>query len=555
MNSYLALTKTLITAIGMSSPQDKARKVKVGILAVFCVCGIFVPVVVGVGLFVHAASEILGPAGCGGIGVELMFHLITLFSAIFGINVIFSEFYFSNDIEYLLPWPLRASQIVGAKFTAVFFNENMIQVLLMISCVVGYGTAEGMGPSGWLLSLVGILTLPILPLAYCGIISILLMGMTRVIRSKDAIQKLSVGLVLLVLVFLVLSIGSLQDFDLTSYLWSLTTEEHGFLLVMNRIFPTVPLFVKTFTEGSVSALFGYLGCNLLAVAVMLALGELFYFRGVIGLSRTSKEESDKRAAAAVKAGRPHSPFVAYLLKEIRILLRTPTFFTNCVAVNFIWPIFVYAVYKIQRYQFTLAQFQQMYRDRNQKLILLMLLGIVGLSVLMTALSSISSNSISREGKHFSFMKYIPVSYLIQWNAKALTGIIFPAAGILVYWIPLCILLRVPLSHVLIYVLLCVLSVSFVAYLGIYIDSIQPKLIWDDELSSLRENFNTFFAMGIALVVMVVLCGGGYLLFYRWSPPFWVMVAILMAVLLEGNMLVMIISLKSGAKNIAEQEET
>ena len=197
----------------------------------------------------------------------------------------------------------------------------------------------------------------------------------------------------------------------------------------------------------------------------------------------------------------------------------------------------------------------MYAQRNEKLILLMLLGIVGLSVLVTALSSISSNSISREGKHFSFMKYIPVSYLVQWNAKALVGIIFPAAGILVYWIPLCIVLHVPLAHLLIYVLLCILAVSFVSYLGIYIDSIQPKLIWDDELSSLRENFNTFFSMGIALVVLAVLCGGGYLLFYRWSPPFWVMVTILLVVLLEGNMLVMIRSLKSGARNIAEQEET
>lgn len=539
----------------MSSPQDKARKVKVGILAVFCICCIFVPVAVGVGFFVHAATEMLTPMGGGSIGVELMFHIITLFSVIFGIHVIFSEFYFSNDIEYLLPWPLRASQIVGAKFTATFCNENMIQMVLMISCVVGFGTAVGMSPLQWILSLVGIFTLPILPLAYCGILCILVMGMTRVIRSKDIVQRLSVGIVFLILILLVMSIGSLQNLDFNAYLWSLTKEEHGFLQVMNDVFPTVPLFVETFTEASLLALVKYLGWNVLVVAVMLGLAELLYFRGVIGLTGGAREKQVECKRILKRAGRTHSPFVAYLLKEMRILLRTPTFFTNCVAVNFIWPIFVYAVYKIQRYQFTLEQFRQMYAQRNEKLILLMLLGIVGLSVLVTALSSISSNSISREGKHFSFMKYIPVSYLVQWNAKALVGIIFPVSGILVYWIPLCIVLRIPLAHLLIYVLLCILAVSFVAYLGIYIDSIQPKLIWDDELSSLRENFNTFFSMGIALVVLAVLCGGGYLLFYRWSPPFWVMVTMLLVVLLEGNMLVMIRSLKSGARNIAEQEET
>ena len=463
-------------------------------------------------------------------------------------------FYFSNDIEYLLPWPLRAAQIVGAKFTAVLFNENIIQTMLMISCVAGYGTAVSMNPGGWLLSLVGILTLPVLPLAYCGIVSILIMGITRVIRSKDVIQKLSVGIVVVILLVLVMSIGSLQELDINAYLWSLTEQEHGFLQVMNRIFPTVPLFVETFTQCSFPALVKYLGWNILAIAVMLALAELFYFRGVTGLAGVAKRTKTEKGQWAKAAGREHSPFVAYLQKEIRILLRTPTFFTNCVAVNFIWPLFVYAVYKIQRYQYTLTEFRQMYAERNEKLILLMLLGIVGLSVLMTSLSSISSNAISREGKHFSFMKYIPVSYLVQWNAKAVVGIIFPAAGILLYWIPMCIALQVPLSHLVIYILLCLLAVSFVSYLGIYIDSIQPKLIWDDELSSLRENFNTFFAMGIALVVMAVLCGGGYLLFYRWSPPFWAMVAILLAVLIEGNLLVVIVSLKNGAGNIAEQEE-
>ncbi|MBQ8131911.1 MAG: hypothetical protein IJ193_05415, partial [Bacilli bacterium] len=45
----------------------------------------------------------------------------------------------------------------------------------------------------------------------------------------------------------------------------------------------------------------------------------------------------------------------------------------------------------------------------------------------------------------------------------------------------------------------------------YIDSIQPKLIWDDEANSLRENYNTFMVMGFALLFFAFFCGGGYLL--------------------------------------------
>ena len=187
MNRYLTLTKTFIAAISMSAPQDKRRKVMITILSLFGIFGVLLPVTITVGVLVNLMTVTLQPVGCEPMGIQLMFHVICLFTLIFGINVIFNEFYFSNDIEYLLPWPLQAYQIIASKFTAAFINENMMQFLLVGACVVGYGIASGMGILNWILSIIGVLTLPIIPLVYCGIISMLLMAFTRVIRNKDLI--------------------------------------------------------------------------------------------------------------------------------------------------------------------------------------------------------------------------------------------------------------------------------------------------------------------------------------------------------------------------------
>ena len=168
MNRYLTLTKTFIAAIGMSEPQDKRRKIMIAILSAFGVFGVLLPVTIAVGVLVKLMTETLQPIGCESMGIQLMFHIICLFTVIFGINVIFNEFYFSNDIEFLLPWPLRAYQIVASKFTAAFYNENIMQFLLVLACIIGYGLGSGMGILNWILSLIGIVTLPIIPLAYCS---------------------------------------------------------------------------------------------------------------------------------------------------------------------------------------------------------------------------------------------------------------------------------------------------------------------------------------------------------------------------------------------------
>ncbi len=555
MNRYLTLTKTFISAISMSEPQDKRRKVMIIILSLFGIFGVLLPVTVAIGILVKLMTETLQPIGCESLGIQLMFHVICLFTLIFGINVIFNEFYFSNDIEYLLPWPLRAYHIVASKFTAAFYNENIMQFILVLSCIVGYGIASGMGILNWIISIIGIVTLPILPLAYCGIVSMILMAFTKIIKNKDLIQRLSVALIFFLVIALVSSIGFLQDMDIDNYVESLASGNHEFFNTMNYFFPNVPLFVKAFTQGNLFSLLGYIAVNAVVVVIMLFLSELLYFKGVIGLTSSASNTKNTDIDKLLLTCKQRSPEFSYFLKEVRILTRTPVFFTNCIAINFLWPIFVYAMLKIQSYDISLEKLRYLYAHRDLRIQLFFLLGIVGISVLVTALNSLSSNAISREGKHFAFMKYIPVSYWTQWNAKVFVGIVFPALGVLIFFIPACILIKVPLIHILLYTLLSIMSITFVAYMGIYIDSIQPKLIWDDEMSALRENYNTFFSMAISICFTLVVCVGGFFLFCNTKISIAFTALVLIIILAIANIIILVCTRKSGILNIQEQEET
>lgn len=555
MNSYLKLVKVLTASLSMSKPQDRRRKVMMIILSLFGVFGVLLPVTFVSGLIVKLMTETLIPFGCEGMGIELMLYVISVFTLIFGINVIFNEFYFSNDLEYLLPLPLKPYQIAGAKFTAAFTAENVMQFMLVAASVTGFGIATRMSVFSWLLSIVGMVTMPVVPMIYCAIISMLVMYFTRVIKNKEIIQKISVFLIFFIVLVVVASITTIQDLDINHYVEAMATGNQDFFRVMRIVFPTMSLFVRSFAEHSILALLEYIGVTVIYIVVFLLLSNAIYFDGLIGLSAADNSSRKHTALKKLNHLKKRSQGVALFWKEIRTLLRTPPFFTNCVAINFLWPVFVYAMVKIQHYEVSLSKLQYLYSIGDFKLTLFIPLFVIGVSLLMTAINSIGSNAISREGSQFQFMKYIPVPYSTQWHVKAATSIFFSVIGIWIFIVPAMLLIGMGIGAVLIELMMSLLCIMLVTYSGILIDSIQPKLIWDDEMSALRENYNTFFNMAIAILETVVLCGGGFLLFCNTKISMAAFLSLLIILLGIGNVVVLGITKKNGYRNISEQEET
>ncbi len=110
--------------------------------------------------------------------------------------------------------------------------------------------------------------------------------------------------------------------------------------------------------------------------------------------------------------------------------------------------------------------------------------------------------------------------------------------------------------VILFYIISALAVSSTNLISMYIDSIQPKLIWDDENNALRENFNTFIAMSIALLIFGIICGTAYFyLFKNLEMVFFEIILIMSKILIIINLLFVAITMKSGYRNIIEQEET
>ncbi|MDY5993177.1 MAG: ABC transporter permease [Bacilli bacterium] len=550
MTNYLSLAKVFIRSLSMTKPSTKKQMIVTKLLLVLVSLLIILPFVVVSGLFIYTVTNSLVEYNYETIGLEFMCILLCVFTFIFSFNVILNELYFTGDIENLLPLPLKPREIVGAKIASIFCAESLVQLLVIFFSVIGFFFALGLSFKNFLLGILGMITLPMIPIIYCSIISLLIMSFTRFIKNKETIRKVGLVFVLAVLMLFVYFLGALQNFDLELYIEGFVNGDQTFLHVMRGILPHINLFIDILVTGSIRSLLLYILVNIGFIVVLLGLADVCYFKGVVGLS-SKDTESKKSSSNILNNIKVENPTNSYFKKEIFTLFRTSSYFLNCILINFIWPIFVYVICKLKFPDLTLSKLKNLVTSTDNNTLIIIFMFVIGVSILLPALNSIASSSFSREGKNFYFMKYIPMDYSSQVYVKLLVSFIIAFIGVNVFSLIFYLVIGLKVSTAFIFLIISFLAILFICSLGIIIDSINPKLVWDDELNALRENSNNFIVMGISIFVFIVLAGLCYLLYKSFGLALAFTSILLILILL--NAIVYDLNRRFTVKNIVEQE--
>ena len=550
MTNYLSLAKVFIRSLSMTKPSTKQQMIVTKILLALVSLFIILPFVVVSGLFIYTVTNSLVEYNYETIGLEFMCILLCVFTFIFSFNVILNELYFTGDIENLLPLPLKPREIVGAKIASIFCAESLVQLLVIFFSVIGFFFALGLSFKNFLLGILGMITLPMIPIIYCSIISLLIMSFTRFIKNKETIRKVGLVFVLAVLMLFVYFLGALQNFDLELYIEGFVNGDQTFLHVMRGILPHINLFIDILVTGSIRSLLLYILVNIGFIVVLLGLADVCYFKGVVGLS-SKDTESKKSSSNILNNIKVENPTNSYFKKEIFTLFRTSSYFLNCILINFIWPIFVYVICKLKFPDLTLSKLKNLVTSTDNNTLIIIFMFVIGVSILLPALNSIASSSFSREGKNFYFMKYIPMDYSNQVYVKLLVSFIIAFIGVNVFSLIFYLVIGLKVSTAFIFLIISFLAILFICSLGIIIDSINPKLVWDDELNALRENSNNFIVMGISIFMFIVLAGLCYLLYKSFGLALAFTSILLILILL--NAIVYDLNRRFTVKNIVEQE--
>ena len=528
----------------MEEAGNKKRRAWIIGFTIFVLLFVVIPVTIMTGIFTFILTKGLMQTGHPEVGVKFMYGMISIFTVVFGINVIFNELYFEDDISYLLPLPLKAEEMVLSRFFAVFIGENMMQFAVVIAVVTGFGLAHPMNVFQWIMSLVAGFLLPMIPMAVIAVLGMLLMTFTRFIKKKETVRRISFAIIILILAAGGLMLLSIDITEIVTFIINGTASNILFVKILDVIFPQTGLIAEFMAGGSFYPILVFAALCLLSLVILSVCARLFYMESVTRLNETTHVQKNASSSLAVVY---RSRGMSLFIKEMRILVRTPAFMTNCVAANFVWPVFVLIFAKIMRADPARASVTAYFETPVHKITALAV--ILSITMVTAAMNCLGSDAFSREGKAFDYIKSIPVSYKLQWNVKTAAAMVWTLAGTVPFFAFFVIYAGFDILTAILAVLMVIASSFFVTELGMLLDSLNPKLFWLDALSALRENYNTVFCMGITIVTCALLSGG---LFLAGSPL--LSAAIVTVFLAAADAVLYLLSMSAGVKNLKQVGE-
>ncbi len=456
------------------------------------------PLLYGYLMMIKSAFRTLAPLGQQpailGFGM-LMGQFLIL---VFGLYYVMSAFYFSRDLETLIPLPVKPVEVMLSKFTIILVNEYLTMSPILVPLLVSYGILNHSGLAYWVNSVIVYLLLPVIPLCVVSVLTVGLMRVVNLGRKKDVLIILG-SLVLIVfglgLQFILgRSAGSQADPQALARFFA---SPDSLLNQVGRKFPPSIWAAKAVAGGFSSAgllnLVILLAVSLSLFGLIVVLAEKLFYRGLIGIGELSGRRralTSKEMSRKVSSGR--RPVRAIFQREWRIMNRTPIFLINGTLTAFLVPFIFVLFATTSKGKGDIGELMRIMSSSADPTLVI----LVSACFLMVCgcLNGTSSSTFSREGSQFWMSKVIPVSPRDQVKAKFIHSYLVALLGVVTALVVLILVMKLKLAACAAAVVLSLVGGVGLTSVGMTIDLARPQLQWTNPQKAIKQNLNVVFAL-------------------------------------------------------------
>lgn len=431
-------------------------------------------------------------AGQPEIFINIYIPLIIIF-LMFQIAIICTNiFFFSKDIEFILPLPVSSKELLISKFNVILLLTYITEILFGIPLIL-YGFLNFTSFWYFLNLILVIILLPIVFVAIIGLISIIFMKLFSFIKNKTVLQNVISTILIICLLFiennLISNLGNLQQLSIF-------------------IKPIVELLTVNDMGTKIKDAFLLFSIDIISIFVFTFICKKLYLKIILNNITSIKRRIKRAEKKEVKIGNKNNKtWKSYVKKEIKMLFKKPIFFMQTVfpvimilvTIIMIANVFIPAIDVAIESDETIKEGLASLEFNSE-----MICVILGILQCLFSISSISLTAISREGKNAIFIKYIPVSYYRQFLYKNVLQVVLNIIVSLImlyiiyYYIP-----KIGLLNILLIFIISIFINLINSYLMLLIDLKRPYLNWTSEHSVVKKNDNKSFQYALTIILILV----------------------------------------------------
>ena len=479
------------------------KKKRKGIFTIGFIIGVFLFISIPFAMMINSCYDDFCSINQEVMLISTLLFMCMIISLFFGIYTVLNIFYFSNDIEEILPLPFKGEEIVFGKFTTVLINMMFFATILIIPLIT-FGVLADVGITYYIYLILTVIVSPILPIVISATLCIIIMRISNFSKHKDIFKVLS-GCMALVFILLI-NVYS-QNCNSHSTLITMTKDKNSFVSKVSGIFITNKYLSMALANSD-----NIIGFKNMVIAISLSIIILLlfyviigriYLKSIIGLSESysgNKNNFKYENKFKFNMNFEKPQILALVIRDLKINMRTPRFFLNSIAILIYMPL-TFALAFLTG--FNESVFRNILSNQNWQGKILVII-FIAVSIFV-APSGTAITALSREGKDFFVSKFIPVPYKTQLDSKIVSSLLINELAAFIMFIMLMFLKFKPIM-ILLGTVVSIFAILFLTIIGVYVDFKMPKLNWDDEKSILKNNY-----MPMAILAIMLLIG---MIFYK-----------------------------------------
>ena len=363
-----------------------------------------------------------------------IFFLIIMIIMIFQIILASTNVYFfSKDLELILPLPIKSEELLIAKFNTILINIYFTEFIFVFFPLIIYGILTYAGILYYLYLIFILLIFPILPILIISIIMMFLMKLSKFIKNKDVFQII-ITLIFISIIFLLefkignniinkiddnLNIESQESIQLFNQFNTKVENVNKYFLEINS---TINILNNYNKINSIINILKIICLDLLFLIIFIVVGKKYYLKNILKNNNNYYLKNNKKYL--IKKLKKINKGKSYIKKEFKILFKNPMFFMQCIFPTLILIVSLIIIMIIAIPNIRTILTTDLFGDTiDFKFDISVICLILGIIQIIFTISNISISSISREGKDAIYMKFIPIDFYKQFVYKATPQII------------------------------------------------------------------------------------------------------------------------------------
>lgn len=514
MNKIVSLTKVIIKNSFQKYNENNKNKSIVGKVILYIILGAYL---MGIFAFLsYGLITTLKQVNQETMFIGIFFLGLALLTIIQSIISATNIFYFSKDIEYILPLPLKPKEILISKLNVILITEYIMEIIFAITPITLYGIITGQGVLFYIISLLVLLVFPIIPILIATFIIMIIMSFSKGAKNKDRFRLIAPLIGIILAVIMSFSLSGTSNYSEDDLLNALKQANSMVEMVSDNL-PIIKPAINAIVNSSFIEFLKLLIITAILYILFILLGNKIYFRGVVGNLSSGTKKGKKIKLKDIKANTVRK---SYVLKEFKTLLKNPIFFIQCVLPSVLMPVIFLGIFIVSlnsnNSQETLNEFKSVLGNYIETPIGLAV--IISVTEFLTSMLYIAPTAISRDGQNAIFMKYIPISYYKQLIYKGIPNIFFGTITSIMVMAFIYILAKPSILFLATIFVINLILLILQTLLMELVDLRKPKLEWTTEYAVVKQNLNLFWPVvlnlleiGIIFIISILLSFTNYLL--------------------------------------------